>query len=321
MPREIALVSEPEHQRALNDVGRQLRALVSRCKAIEQLSSDPNLMGETSRWTSNIVAHLETALATIAMMNGAKLELKINGRESGPGNERVVVRCVNSLMPGRGGSGLALDSKPNVEQRKALQGFSWAIEIPQVLEFLDWLRKSGTLEVSTLAETFTVVFANGQVVHATSDQAPPGSRLGDVLVEQGALAQEQVAAFVRSPQAQGMPLGEALVKHGRITGEQLYAALEQQVRRLFLRLFSVQDATFSFYEVIGTPSDYCVRINTKALLFESAMASDMEREQQAGDPSHSAAVQRALESALETALGSADGASAASAAGQPNPLV
>lgn len=277
MARENALSLETEYQRALNDVGRQIRALVSRCKAIEQLSDGPDVMSGLARWTGSIISHLDSALNTIAMMNGAKLELKVSGRDNGVGSERVVVRCVNNLMPGSAGSGIAMGSRVADEQRKALQGFSWAIEVPQVLEFLDTLRKSGTLEVATVAETFTVVFVNGQVVHATSDKAPPGTRLGDVLVAQEALTQEQVAAFVRSPQAQGMPFGEALVKSGHISHEQLYAALGHQVRTLFLRLFTVQDATFCFYETSDTLSDYCVRMSTRSLLLESAMASDEAR--------------------------------------------
>jgi hypothetical protein len=158
-----------------------------------------------------------------------------------------------------------------------LSGSTKAVPVPELLEFLGLLRKTGILWINAAGESFTFQFEEGYLVHACSSSSPPGSRLGDILVESGHVTQEKLDGFLASFSRFEGKLGCALERSGLVTPEQLTDALERQVQLLFCRLFAIENASFSFAERKANNSENRLRLGIVHLLLEGARAHDERR--------------------------------------------
>ena len=161
---------------------------------------------------------------------------------------------------------------PTARHELALTAREGSFATPDLIGFLSSQRKTGLLEIETPAETFLLELAGGDVVHAQSDRTPEGQRLGDVLVARGAIERERLES-VRA-RAGGPRLGTALVDEGLVTREQLLAALQEQIQKLFQRLFEARPRTFRFWDGPPVHADEDLRMNATSLLLEGARVSD-----------------------------------------------
>ena len=114
--------------------------------------------------------------------------------------------------------------------------------------FLQMQQKSGVLRVNISTEVVTLVFDEGDLIHASSDNAPPGGRLGEILIEQGALDMQRLERFLVSYSSGTTRLGDALESESVITKDQLREALDAQVQLIFERLFTSENAYYRFRE-------------------------------------------------------------------------
>ena len=145
--------------------------------------------------------------------------------------------------------------------REGFRGYTWAVSISDLLSFLQMTGKTGVLHVNIGAEVISLVLAEGDLVNAYSDNSPPGLRLGEILVGQGKLDQEQLEAFLLEFAFGNVPLGEALEAKGLIGKGELEEALEVQVRLIFTRLLCTKNAYFHFHTGnvdYGRPSRYSI---------------------------------------------------------------
>jgi len=266
---------EQKIQGATRDVMRAMRSLVSRCQAIVDLAEYEDPMCPQARMLRGVKRELESAHATLGTLCGDRLQVeRVNDAAPGGRHEKVVVKCVSSLMRGldereREGEGESAKRAP-----KAMQGHNAVVGVPELLDFLGNLGKTGVLEVQTLDETFTLVLEHGDVVYAMSNNSPAGLRLGDILVEQGAITLARLESeLARLGHAQ-RPLGEVMAESAFITPEALQQALEYQCRQLFQRLFASEEATFTFRET-GVPElGRVARMNVRTLLLESMLRKE-----------------------------------------------
>lgn len=155
-----------------------------------------------------------------------------------------------------------------------LRGRCESVAVPELLEFLAQMRKSGVLHVKTREETFSVFLRNGDVVHAVSNNGPAEDRLGAILVEQGALTEARLEGFLESFSRWKGRIGDALLRDGLVTEEALQRALETQVRRLFDRMTRARPATFTFSEGHSAGSEARLRLSVVALLLDAARRKD-----------------------------------------------
>jgi hypothetical protein len=146
------------------------------------------------------------------------------------------------------------------------------VEMPNLIGFLSGQGKTGTLEIATANEVFTIEFEAGDIVHAQCSRTPEGQRMGDILVKRGAITREALEG-ARSD-SKGGRLGDVLLERGLVSKEMLVAALQSQIQLFFNRVFDapVQRATFW----AGPPlfADKEVRLNATSLLLEGARVSD-----------------------------------------------
>lgn len=166
------------------------------------------------------------------------------------------------------------DEQESTDGKDGFHGDSWAIPIPDLLNFLQIQGKSGILRVSLETEVIYIEFNDGDLVHAYSDNPPIAMRLGEILVAQGAIDSKRLESFLFCySKSQGM-IGEALKRGELVDEKQLEKAVDFQVQQLFHRIFQVENATYHFRECEPELTHNANRRNVTSLLLESARAVD-----------------------------------------------
>lgn len=165
-------------------------------------------------------------------------------------------------------------ARPTADRKDAFKGDTQTIPLPKLISFLGMQQKTGVLEIVAPTETFDLTFDNGDIVEATSDRPPEGTRVGDLLVELGRISAEDLSRILKEYDAASMRLGQALERAGLIQSEDLCDVLRSQVQGMFLRITAAKSATFAFFDGLPTIFDRRIRINTNQLLLESARVQD-----------------------------------------------
>ncbi|MGB7212655.1 MAG: DUF4388 domain-containing protein [Gemmatimonadales bacterium] len=158
----------------------------------------------------------------------------------------------------------------------AIEGPLKELGIHDVFQLLDLSRKTGVLRVSSelRQNAGTVVFVQGAVVSAEIRSNP--HPLGSVLLAAGKITQEDLTR-ARDMQKGGDPrrLGELLVEIGAVSRRELARQVRAQVEEVIFELMSWSEGYFSFEEgVAAEGSEADVRITTEALMMEGARRID-----------------------------------------------
>ena len=127
-----------------------------------------------------------------------------------------------------------------------LQGSLKAIRIPEVLTFLNYLKKSGILTVEGDGRTRKVYFNQGEMIFASSSD--PGESLGSFLVRREKITPEQNLESVSQIEP-GRRQGRILVAMGLLTPTELWNSVQAQVLEIIYALFPLKAGFFSFEEI------------------------------------------------------------------------
>lgn len=254
----------------LRELSRGCRSLANRSNTIADLAGTDAALGVYSHQSRVFANHLSEALGSIESM----LEEREEGQGLGPSPLRLEALDIKGASGNLMSSGKLPNPEGTIRKQPSLQGSSTFISVADLIGFLGTLASSGTLKVSTLDEAFALVFEEGRLTHAVSDNAPEGGRLGDILVEQGALSEMRLKSFLLRNKASRRKLGEALMMEEQVTERELLDALEEQVRRLFVRLFEADGATFEFVDGACPEESIAIKMCVQGLLLESAVAAD-----------------------------------------------
>ncbi|MBK5259514.1 MAG: DUF4388 domain-containing protein [Thermoanaerobaculia bacterium] len=139
----------------------------------------------------------------------------------------------------------------------ALQGSLAAFKVADVLTVLSTARKSGTLTVMSYDLATRVVFAEGALVYAESDQER--FRLGAILLRQRKITREQVVRIDAAMRRDGARFGQIAVDEGLLSADELRDALKVQVSEVIFDTFVWTVGTFAFIESTRLP-EYAVTI-------------------------------------------------------------
>jgi len=166
--------------------------------------------------------------------------------------------------------------EPTAQEAKSfgLEGSSASIPLTEMIGFLSNSGRTGVLFVNTPDEAFTIEFNAGEMTRALSDKTPKGLRLGEILVDQGALSAEQVDTLVNEARQTGTYFGKFLLDQGHLKPEQLRAAFAVQVQSLFHRLNSSKDALYRFQEDVNMSDAQDLNLSVTGLLLECARVDD-----------------------------------------------
>ena len=181
---------------------------------------------------------------------------------------------VSGLRTRLGGAESETQAPQETRSRDGFSGRGECVGLPSVLNFLGLLGKTGRLSVYCDEETLSLDFEEGKLVCAWSDHAPPGQRLGEILVAIGTLEQGRLDSFLTNYSRASGWMGQALEREGLVTGKQLKDAVKVQTQHLFHRLFAVTTSWFTFVDGRQPRPEGVSAMNVNALLLESARQSD-----------------------------------------------
>ncbi len=170
--------------------------------------------------------------------------------------------------------------KPKTDEShevERLRGTTATLPLADLLAVLAEREQTGTLKIRARhGECFLLEFLDGAVVHAASDTPLPNQLLGNILVARDRLCPERLKQFLVDFAPSDGPIGQALAQAELVSEDDLREALSEQVRRLFQRIYELDDATFCF--TTGTNRDLELRatVNTAMLLDSIARTEEAD---------------------------------------------
>jgi len=157
----------------------------------------------------------------------------------------------------------------------AIEGSLTDVSLADICQLLALGRKTGCLTVTDRSNFGYVYFEDGRVVYASVLNRP--DRLGDILLKNGVIQPDD---FSRAMDQQGREsqkrLGEILVEFGALTSEELERWVSVQVEEAVYHLFAWDQGRFSF-KADDLPDEtqvLLVSLNTDSLLLEGARRVD-----------------------------------------------
>jgi tetratricopeptide (TPR) repeat protein len=156
----------------------------------------------------------------------------------------------------------------------AIKGSLREASLPDVLQLLSLGQKSGCLSVTDRSSFGYIYFDRGNICYASIVNRR--DRLGDLLVKNGLVEAEVLAAAVESQGTRAAKrLGEILIERDAITREQLERYIRIQIEEAVYHLFTWTEGSF-YFEADQTPEDgaLLVAINPEGLLLEGARRVD-----------------------------------------------
>lgn len=156
----------------------------------------------------------------------------------------------------------------------AIRGSLKEASLPDVLQLLSMGKKTGCLSVGHRGSFGYIFFDKGKIVYASIVNRR--DRLGDMLVKNGMISQDQLDAAVDAQiRRRDKKIGELLVEQRALTPEQLRQFLRAQIEEAVYFLFTWTEGTFNFEpEVMPSEQDTLVSIGPESLLLEGARRVD-----------------------------------------------
>ena len=138
-------------------------------------------------------------------------------------------------------------------QLMAITGTLKTMSLPDLLQFLAAGRKSGTLKFDQGKITKQVYFKNGKIVGSKSND--PREYLGQVLLHYGKVDEIQLKIARELQRTSGAKLGEVLVEQGFLSDEEVLATLKTRTLDAIYDLFVWTEGDFEFYDDEPLPDD------------------------------------------------------------------
>ena len=156
----------------------------------------------------------------------------------------------------------------------AIKGNLREASLPDVLQLLALGQKTGCLSVTDRTNFGHIFFDRGDISYASIVNRR--DRLGDLLVKNGLIAPEVLAGAIEAQDARsGKRLGEILIDRGAITREQLERYIRVQIEEAVYFLFTWTQGTFSFIaDERPDEGAMVVAIHPESLLLEGARRVD-----------------------------------------------
>ena len=155
----------------------------------------------------------------------------------------------------------------------SLQGSLSTMPLPDLLQWIAGVRKTGTLELARGKGSKRILFREGRVAACASDE--PADRLGHFLVSRGRITVAVLRDALAKQEASGKHLGALLVESGALTEQDLAHHLEAKAEETLISVFDWHDAAFTWHEG-ALPEGYVLPLNLRVeeLLLRGARRHD-----------------------------------------------
>ncbi len=156
-----------------------------------------------------------------------------------------------------------------------LQGNLQEFSLPNIFQLVKMSAKSGALTIRRDGESGKVFFSNGMITYAYS--SPQLLPLGERLIKSGAISHAQLkqalAAQKKSPD--GSRLGNILLEQGRLDRATLETAVREQIQDTAFNFFSWTDGEFEFGAGDSPPEeDILVEMSVETVIMEGCRRID-----------------------------------------------
>ncbi len=128
----------------------------------------------------------------------------------------------------------------------ALAGTLKDFGLPDIVQLIGLQRKTGTLHLTNQGESVNIIFENGNIVAADSSMVRPSDRIGNALVTQGSITQEQLNQALSVQKQTMQRLGHVLISEQIVSEETLRKAVEAQLFQVVFRLFRWREGDYNF---------------------------------------------------------------------------
>lgn len=146
------------------------------------------------------------------------------------------------------------------------------LALPDIFQIISLSKKTGTLVVRSRKGTGMVVFKNGQVIQAASDNIRDS--LGNILVSQGMLDEAALArALALQKRQSDTPLGMILVEMGAVSTQTIETVIRKQIEEIIYDLLAWEEGFFNFELGEIAPRDK-IEIDTQEFLLKSGISAE-----------------------------------------------
>jgi hypothetical protein len=135
---------------------------------------------------------------------------------------------------------------------KILEGSLARFEVPDILTFLNLGHRTGVLVFENPDQETKLFFREGSPVYATSTK--PELRFGMLLERLGKVSKEQLERVLRRQRTEGHRIGQVLLWEKILTEEELASFLKVQVSEVIFDTFSWHEGVFGFFDGIPAPA-------------------------------------------------------------------
>jgi tetratricopeptide (TPR) repeat protein len=156
----------------------------------------------------------------------------------------------------------------------AIKGSLKEASLPDVIQLLFLGRRTGCLALADRHNFGTIYFDEGHIIFAAIVNRR--DRLGDILLASGRITPDQLAAAIEQQRGdRDRKLGEILVEQGALAQAELEQYIRHQIEEAVYYLFTWSSGTFNFEAGVRPErEDFLVRINPEFLLLEGARRVD-----------------------------------------------
>jgi len=161
-----------------------------------------------------------------------------------------------------------------VDKTMSLTGNLKTVSFSDLLQLLASGKKTGILQVSTMARQKEIAFRNGNIIYASSINSNE-DLLGNLLLKRGRISKADLEKAIAQHKQTGRQLGTTLVDMNLFEKEEVIECLKMQIEEIVYNLFSWQEGDFKFLEN-ATPKKIplSIELNTMNVIMEGTRRID-----------------------------------------------
>jgi len=126
----------------------------------------------------------------------------------------------------------------------SLKGDLNTVSLSGIIQLLSEEQKTGVLKIHNTIGEFQVILLEGAIVYAI--QYRKEARLGELLIQDGLVSAERVAACLEIAKDEKLAIGKVLVDHKVISKKVLHQYLCRQFEDILFQLFSEKKGRFEY---------------------------------------------------------------------------
>ncbi|MDJ0835946.1 MAG: DUF4388 domain-containing protein [Acidobacteriota bacterium] len=158
----------------------------------------------------------------------------------------------------------------------ALAGTLKDFSLADIFQLIGLQKKTGVLTLTNDKEEARILFMNGLVVGADTNNQKLENRLGHVLVKSNRISQNELEEALTSQRNTLQRLGQVLVQKGFIKQEDLRDSLQMQTSEIIYRLFRWLDGEYHFKQerFVDYDQENFAPITSESILMEGVRMLD-----------------------------------------------